>query len=75
MKQYPVSVYGEPDGTLGEYSRFDKYEDVPDNYQSRWLEINGIPGETNPDVITGTWLDGFGFEANEKENYLNGIEL
>ncbi|MEN8229294.1 MAG: SusC/RagA family TonB-linked outer membrane protein [Bacteroidota bacterium] len=63
---------GELDGTLGEYSRFDKYEDVPGNYQPRWLEINGIPGETNPDLITGTWLDGFGFELNEKENYLNG---
>lgn len=65
---------GELDGTLGTYSRFDKYEDVPAEYQARWLEINGIPGETDPTVIASTWLDGFGFETNEKENYLAGIE-
>ncbi len=66
-------IGGEQDGLMGEYSRFDKYEDVPGNYQPRWLEVNGIPGETNSDLITGTWLDGFGFELNEKENYMNGI--
>jgi TonB-linked SusC/RagA family outer membrane protein len=65
-------MLGESDGLMGEYSRFDKYEDVPGNYQPRWLEVNGIPGETNSDLITGTWLDGFGFEVDEKEYYLEG---
>jgi TonB-linked SusC/RagA family outer membrane protein len=54
------------------WSRYDKYENVPDEYQNDWLEANGIPGETNPDAIATAWLDAFGFEPNEKENYLLG---
>jgi TonB-linked SusC/RagA family outer membrane protein len=54
------------------WSKYDKYENVPSQYQSAWLEANGIPGETNPDAITTAWLDAFGFEPNEKENYLKG---
>ncbi len=54
------------------WSKFDKYENVPSEYQSQWLDANGIPGETDPTVITTAWLDAFGFETNEKENYLLG---
>ena len=54
------------------WSKFDKYENVPSEYQSQWLDANGIPGETDPTVITTAWLNAFGFETNEKENYLLG---
>ncbi len=54
------------------WSKFDKYENVPAEYQSDWLQANGIPGETDPTVITTAWLNAFGFETNEKENYLLG---
>lgn len=57
------------------WSKFDKYEDLDPQYQSAWLEANGIPGETNPTTITTAWLDAFGFEPNEKENYLLGREF
>jgi len=59
--------------TMEPWSKFDKYEDVPSANQADWLSANGIPGATDPSVITTAWLDGFGFEGNEKENYLNGI--
>ncbi|MCG6190323.1 SusC/RagA family TonB-linked outer membrane protein [Maribellus maritimus] len=54
------------------WSKFDKYENVPSEYQSDWLDANGISGETDPTVITTAWLNAFGFETNEKENYLLG---
>ncbi len=60
--------------TLDPWSKYEKYENVPSEYQSDWLSANGIPGETDPNVITGAWLDAFGFEQNEKENYLAGNE-
>ncbi len=57
------------------WSKYDKFENVESQYQSAWLEANGIAGETNPVAITGAWLDAFGFEQNEKENYLAGREF
>lgn len=58
--------------TMDPWSKYDKYENVPSQYQADWLAANGIPGETDPTKITGAWLDAFGFEQNEKENYLAG---
>jgi TonB-linked SusC/RagA family outer membrane protein len=57
-----------------EWSIYDKYENVPDASKADWLDANGIPGETDPFVITDIWLDNFVFEPNEKENYHNGDE-
>ncbi len=56
------------------WSIYTKYEDVPDANKADWLDANGIPGETDPFVITDVWLDNFGFEPNEKENYHAGNE-
>ncbi len=58
--------------TLNPWSKYDKYENVPSQYQADWLKANGIPGATDPTVITTAWLDAFGLEGNEKENYLAG---
>jgi len=58
--------------TQDPWSIYDKYEDVPSANQGDWLDANGIPGETDPFTITDIWLDNFGFEPNEKENYHNG---
>ncbi len=58
--------------TMEPWSKYDKYENVPSQYQADWLTANGISGETDPQKITGAWLDAFGFEQNEKENYLAG---
>ncbi len=58
--------------TMDPWSKYDKYENVPAEYKDDWLIANGIPGETDPAKITGAWLDAFGFEQNEKENYLAG---
>jgi TonB-linked SusC/RagA family outer membrane protein len=60
------------DQSTAEWSKFDKYENVPSQYQSAWLDENSIPGETNPTEITNAWLNTFGFEPNEKENYMAG---
>ncbi|WP_236980555.1 SusC/RagA family TonB-linked outer membrane protein [Membranihabitans maritimus] len=57
------------------WSKYDKYETLAPEYQDDWLQANGIPGETDPTVITTAWLDAFGFEGNEKENYLMGREF
>jgi len=54
------------------WSIYDKYDNVPDANKAEWLDANGIPGETDPFVITDIWLDNFGFEPNEKENYHAG---
>lgn len=54
------------------WSKYDDYNKLDPQYQDDWLEANGIPGETDPTVITTAWLDAFGFEGNEKENYLKG---
>ncbi len=54
------------------WSPFEKFEDVPTEYRNDWLNANGIPGETDATKITTAWLDGFGFEGNERENYLAG---
>ncbi|MCY1720772.1 SusC/RagA family TonB-linked outer membrane protein [Prolixibacteraceae bacterium Z1-6] len=61
--------------TLDPWSKFDKYENVPSEYQSDWLQANGIPGETDPTVITTAWLDAFGLDGSEKENFLAGREF
>ena len=55
-----------------EWSQWTPYDKVPDQYKADWLTANGIPGETDMGKITSVWLDGFGFELNEKENYLAG---
>lgn len=57
------------------WSKYDDYNKLDAQYQDDWLEANGIPGETDPTVITSAWLDAFGFEQNEKENYLLGREF
>src|SRR5690606_25138093 len=54
------------------WSKYDDYNKLDPQYQDDWLVANGIPGETDPEVITTAWLDAFGFETNEKENYLLG---
>ncbi len=58
--------------TLDPWSKFDKYENVPSQYQPDWLQVNGIPGATDPTVITTAWLDAFGLDGLEKENFLAG---
>ena len=55
-----------------EWSQWTPYNKVQDQYKASWLSANGIPGETDMKKITSVWLDGFGFEQNEKENYLAG---
>lgn len=55
-----------------EWSRFEPYGRVPDQYKADWLAENGIPGETDLNTINNIWLDNFGFETNERENYLAG---
>lgn len=54
------------------WSKYDDYNKLDPQYQDEWLQANGIPGESDPTVITSAWLDAFGFEQNEKENYLKG---
>lgn len=54
------------------WSRFDDYFTIPSEFQDDWLTANGIPGETNPDVINLTRFQNFGFEASEIENYQAG---
>ncbi|BBE20257.1 SusC, outer membrane protein [Aquipluma nitroreducens] len=54
------------------WSQWTPYDKVPDQYKANWLTANGIPGETDKNKITSVWLDGFGFEQNEKENYMVG---
>ncbi|PIF05881.1 MAG: hypothetical protein CSA36_04295 [Draconibacterium sp.] len=61
--------------TLEPWSKYEKYDDVPNQFKADWLTANGIPGETDPTVITTAWLDAFGLETNEKENYLAGREF
>src|SRR5690554_4311922 len=55
-----------------EWSQWTPYDKVPDQFKSDWLTANGIPGETDMEKINSVWLDGFGFESNEKENYMAG---
>lgn len=55
-----------------EWSQWTPYDKVPEQYKADWLTANGIPGESDMAKITSVWLDGFGFEQNEKENYLAG---
>lgn len=57
------------------WSKYDNYDKLDPQYQQDWLAANGIPGETDPTVITTAWLDAFGFEGNEKENFLKGREF
>jgi TonB-linked SusC/RagA family outer membrane protein len=60
------------DLSLDPWSIYTKYDNVPDADKPAWLTANGIPGETDPFTITDKWLDNFGFEPNEKENYHAG---
>jgi TonB-dependent SusC/RagA subfamily outer membrane receptor len=57
---------------MDEWSKWTPYNEVPDQYKAEWLATNGIQGETNMEKITSVWLDNFGFEQNEKENYMLG---
>lgn len=57
---------------LDVWSKWTPYDKVPDADKAEWLTINNIPGETDMNKITNVWLDNFGFELNEKENYLAG---
>ena len=57
---------------LDEWSKWTPYNEVPAQYKNDWLNENNIPGETDMGKITNVWLDNFGFEQNEKENYLAG---
>ena len=60
------------DLSTDEWSQYDKFENVPSQFQPDWLTKNGIPGESNPETIASAWVDQFGLEPNEKENFLNG---
>jgi len=55
------------------WSRFDRFDNVPGEFQNDWLEANGIAGETDQAVIDGAWVDNFGFWEIEKENFNNGV--
>ncbi|HSI74683.1 MAG TPA: SusC/RagA family TonB-linked outer membrane protein [Lunatimonas sp.] len=55
------------------WTRFRDYNSIDPQYQSAWLAANGIPGETNPDVINLARVNNFNFWDNELENYRNGI--
>ena len=57
------------------WSKYDDYQKLDPQYRDAWLTANGIPGETDQRKITNAWLDAFGFEQNEKENYLAGREF
>lgn len=61
--------------TLDSWSKYEKYETVASEYQPLWLDANGIPGATDPTVITTAWLDAFGLDGSEKENFLAGREF
>ncbi len=54
------------------WSKFDRFSNVPGEFQNDWLAANGIPGETDPAVINSVWVDNFGFWEIEKENFNNG---
>jgi len=54
------------------WSRFDRFSNVPGEFQDDWLEANGIAGETDPSVIDAAWVDNFGFWEIEKENFNAG---
>ncbi|MCU0474316.1 MAG: SusC/RagA family TonB-linked outer membrane protein [Bacteroidales bacterium] len=54
------------------WSKWTPYENVSDQYKADWLAANNIPGETDMGKITSVWLDNFGFDLGEKENYLAG---
>jgi TonB-linked SusC/RagA family outer membrane protein len=51
---------------------YEPYDKLPDQYKAEWLDANGIPGETDMNVIQSKWLGNFGFENNELENYFAG---
>jgi TonB-linked SusC/RagA family outer membrane protein len=57
---------------MDDWSVFEPYNRVPDQYKADWLAANDIPGETDPDIISTAWLNNVGFEASEKENFLAG---
>lgn len=54
------------------WSKFDRFDNVPAEFQNDWLDANGIAGETDPAVINSAWVDNFGFWEIEKENFNNG---
>lgn len=57
------------------WSKYERFDNVPSEYRADWLQANGIPGETDPTKIASAWIDNFGFEQNEKENFLMGREF
>lgn len=66
MNESINGLYNEP------WTKYRKFENIPDQYKNDWLAANGVAGETDPAKITAAWLDNFNFETNEKENYLAG---
>lgn len=54
------------------WTKYEPYDKLPDQYKADWLDANGIPGETDMNVIQNKWLGNFGFENNELENYFAG---
>lgn len=54
------------------WSKYDEYKNVPSEYQSEWLSVNGIPGSTDATEIAGAWADVIGLDPSEKENFLAG---
>ncbi len=61
-------------GTITEpWTRFRDYNSIDPQYQSAWLAANGIPGETNPELINLARVNNFNFQESELENYRNGI--
>jgi len=57
---------------LDDWSVFEPYDRVPDQYKADWLAANDISGETDMNIISTAWLNNVGFEASEKENYFAG---
>ncbi len=55
------------------WTRFRDYYSIDPQYQSQWLEANGIPGATDPNVINTARVNNFNFWDNELENFQNGI--
>nr|MBI1231908.1 SusC/RagA family TonB-linked outer membrane protein [Cytophagales bacterium] len=55
------------------WTRFRDFNDIDPQYQDDWLAANGIPGETDPEVIRMTRINNFGFWDNEVENFRNGV--
>ncbi len=68
-----VDVYESINSKLTDpWSKWDAYDNVPDQYKADWLAANNIPGETDKTKIDNVWLDNLGFEQSEKDYYFAG---